>query len=159
MSESALGSGAGLYISSALLLRVETYANRRLPLESGGLLTGRRVGDAVLATAFAGLANVLLAADRFGAGGAETVQAVMQAALRAEVVVATMHSHPGENGLPSARDLRAAYGYASCLHAIVSYPRGRFAFRVFRYWKNGAEYFCAEVPVFVDESSRRSASP
>lgn len=113
--------GWSLRIASSLMEEILRHGARRLPLESGGLLVGRVTGFACSATAFYALENTLFSPSRFLAGAAQTVRMVMRAAERGEAVVATVHTHPAADTLPSVRDMAEAFGYDSCLHMIVSY--------------------------------------
>jgi proteasome lid subunit RPN8/RPN11 len=130
--------GQSLRMEASLLREILQYGARRLPHESGGLLLGRVMGNTHLATAFHGLENTLWSPARFLAGAAQTVRVVVRAAGRGEQVVATVHTHPDAGTLPSARDMSEAFGYASCLHMIVSYAGSAPHAAVYQYEMPGS---------------------
>ena len=122
-----------LLVPRGVLAEIGGYVTGQLPMESGGILLGHTVGGDRVALEFAALHSAARARNRYQAAAAESVAAVYRAARTAQDIVATVHSHPIGEGLPSPTDLLEAFGYRSCWHVIVSFAQGEAVFGVFEY--------------------------
>ncbi len=119
------------------------YAVERLPYEAGGLIAGHRAGDGTqCASRFIALESAFLSETRYTARASLAVRAVFATEQRGECVIATVHSHPQGDGLPSERDIREAFGYTDLLHIIIHFAQGKAQLRFFSYQtsENGFSY-------------------
>lgn len=122
-----------LLVPRCVLAEIARHVTGELPMESGGILLGHTVGRDRAVLEFAALHSVAHARNRYQAAAGESVAAVYRAVRKAQDVVATVHSHPIGECVPSATDLLEAFGYRSCWHVIVSFTQGEAVFGVFEY--------------------------
>lgn len=138
-----------LLVPRAILSEIERHVSGELPLESGGMLLGEAAGTDRIAREFAPLHSTAHSCGRYEAAADECVAAVYRAAGRAQVVVATVHSHPFGEAVPSETDLLEAFGYLSCWHVIVSFVQGQAVFGVYEYRNDHGNRSYAAVALAV----------
>ncbi len=134
------GGWRALTITAAILEEIGRHVGRSLPYESGGILVGSRVSDALYADEFVPLEGALPSGHRYVARAAQATRAVLQADRAGKSVVATVHSHPDGAGEPSLADMQNAYGYRDVLHIVVHFCHGAPVCRVYQYQRTKEGY-------------------
>lgn len=123
-----------LILGDDLVGEMLQYATERMPYESGGLIIGQRAEDGTQnASRFVALESAFLSETRYTARASLAVRAVFAAEQRGEQLIATVHSHPRGDGLPSMQDVQEAFGYTNFRHVIIHFTHGLAHPRYFSY--------------------------
>lgn len=135
------------------------YMHDVLPYEGGGVLLGTVQHGSTLVDAtfcahrFFALPNTVQSPTRFLADPKRTVAAVIAACYGGETIIATVHSHPDANAIPSYRDLEEAFDYA-IPHLILGQVTSSTTMKAFLYTKNPLGFSFHTVPLVFSNPIR-----
>ena len=105
-----------LVVAPGVLEALITHAKSRTPVESCGLIVGRRgIGER-----FVPVRNILESSTAYEMEPAELIRTLRELRESGEELQAICHSHPSGPEHPSADDVRRAY-YPEAAHVIVSF--------------------------------------
>lgn len=122
-----------LCIPQPLARIIQEYCETRMPFESGGLVFGRFTEQGILAERFYGLETALFSSVRFIPKAESVLCALATSRYAMDELVATVHSHPSTDPVPSRLDLNSACGYASMKHIIIGFSQAEPQWRAFSY--------------------------